>query len=143
VVVPWSAPHIPGVQRDQLRSASPAGKRSEFGDAGRVPGQVGRDQVGEVADRGQRAVDCLAFEAHHLGGELVAAQHALEGGVAGDVDDPHRQGDGVRARLAAALDRAVAPRAHVDLNRTLHDHEVAARDQRLDQLTQTTGLATN
>jgi hypothetical protein len=103
-----------------------------------VAGQVGRDQVGEVAHRRERSLDRFALEgqvgarlagerllpgrrlaiegedrggivgeaghhsriqpmarvlAHDARGVLLASQHLLEGGVRGNVDDPHRQRD--------------------------------------------------
>ena len=109
----------------------------------RVPDEIRRGEVGEVAHRGQRAVDRLALEtqprrrlgrehavpggalgdaredrldvvgepggddrvegvpgaaAHHLRGHLRTADHAVEGGVAGDVHDAHGERDPLAPR---------------------------------------------
>ena len=44
--------------------------------------------------RGDLGIECMPRSlADHPDGELIAAQHALEGGVAGDLHDPNRQRD--------------------------------------------------
>jgi hypothetical protein len=153
-------------QRRGARRVDPAALRRrarELRHAGGVTGQVGGDQIGEVAHRRERAIEPVAGEherwarlagerllpgrlvlverenlarsAAEAGGHLRvertsraladnarsvlgAPQHALEGGVHGDVDDPHRQWD--LLTLSAAERSPAVPALHEVGEETLH-----------------------
>jgi hypothetical protein len=83
------------------------GERLLPGGAVLAGGEELRGLVGEHRRDGrvERAPGPLA---DHRGGELVAAEHSLEGGVAGHVDDAHGQGD-LLAPGATRLALAVPP----------------------------------
>ena len=70
----------------------------------------GEDPRGLVGQQGRdgRVEGAPGPLADHRRGDVVAPEHALEGGVAGDVDDPHGQRD-LLAPDAAGLALAVPP----------------------------------